>query len=86
MVKILNDGQNLGLGVAYNRIATAAKTDWRDMLLLLDQDSTPSADMATRLHETYENLLNVAGTAGGGRRIGRIEVGWRIQVTEGLSS
>ena len=54
--RILNDGQNLGLGTAYNRIADAARQEDATMLLLLDQDATASPDMATRLNETYAML------------------------------
>ncbi|MFB9971420.1 hypothetical protein ACFFMP_16010 [Pseudoroseomonas cervicalis] len=44
-LSLLGDGGNAGLGVAYNRMAEAARASGATALLLLDQDSSPPPGM-----------------------------------------
>src|SRR3954453_5117371 len=48
-VHFLNDGFNLGLGVAYNRIIERAKCDQLDSVILFDQDSCPTESLIAEL-------------------------------------
>lgn len=54
---LLNDGANLGLGTAYNRMAALARADGFSALLLLDQDSSPLPSMAPALCEARARLI-----------------------------
>lgn len=56
MVHFLNDGTNVGVGTAYNQIMEAADRSAAEMVLLLDQDSLPSPDIAARLNDSYRRL------------------------------
>ncbi|WP_159993181.1 glycosyltransferase family 2 protein [Roseomonas sp. 18066] len=55
-VILMNDGRNLGLGTAYNRMAAAARAGGHATLLLLDQDSTPPPGMARHLQAAHRRL------------------------------
>jgi rhamnosyltransferase len=59
-LQFLNDGENLGLGVAYNRIAETARAAGAQLLMILDQDSSPPLGMVAQLRNTYE-LLRARG-------------------------
>jgi rhamnosyltransferase len=55
-LQFLNDGRNLGLGVAYNQIVEAARAAGSRQLMILDQDSSPRVGIAAELCSTYELL------------------------------
>jgi len=55
-VRILTTGENVGVGEAYNRIVAAARAFGARRLLLLDQDSTPPADIIPALERTFNAL------------------------------
>lgn len=55
-LQFLNDGRNLGLGVAYNHIVEAARAAGARQLMILDQDSSPRTGIAAELCSTYELL------------------------------
>lgn len=50
----LGDGDNVGLGRAYNEAARAGREAGCDMLLLFDQDSTPRPGMPGRLAAAFD--------------------------------
>lgn len=54
---LLNDGENLGLGTAYNRLATAAADAGWQMLLMFDQDSSPPAGLGMHLLKSHALLV-----------------------------
>jgi rhamnosyltransferase len=54
--QLLNDGTNLGLGVAYNRMAEVARGAGLGALLLLDQDSAPPAGLPAALCAMRDRL------------------------------
>ena len=56
-IEFLNDGTNVGLGIAYNTMATAALLNKADALLLFDQDSSPPTGMLTRLGADMQELI-----------------------------
>jgi rhamnosyltransferase len=56
---VLGDERNLGLGVAHNRIVEAAMARGIERILLLDQDSTPSGDLAGRLLKRMQGLIGL---------------------------
>jgi rhamnosyltransferase len=48
-LQVLGNGTNVGLGLAYNEAARAARTAGCNLLMLFDQDSTPVPGMPGRL-------------------------------------
>ena len=55
-LRLLNDGSNPGLGIAYNRMAEAARAAGADQLLIFDQDSSPPPGMLRQLRATHAAL------------------------------
>lgn len=55
-LRFLNDGSNPGLGIAYNRMAEAARAAGAAELLIFDQDSSPPPGMLQRLRATRAAL------------------------------
>jgi len=53
-LECLGDGDNVGLGRAYNESARAAREAGCDRLLLFDEDSTPSPGMPARLAAAFD--------------------------------
>jgi rhamnosyltransferase len=48
-LQVLGNGANVGLGLAYNEAARAARAAGCDLVMLFDQDSTPAPGMPGRL-------------------------------------
>jgi rhamnosyltransferase len=57
-IELLGDGRNVGLGVAYNRIADAALARGIERILLLDQDSGPPPDLCAGLLGRMQDLID----------------------------
>lgn len=55
-IHLLHDGTNVGLGVAYNGIAAAARASGSKLLMLFDQDSSPLPGIATGLIASFGRL------------------------------
>lgn len=55
----INEGKNLGLGVAYNRLVEAVIAVGAQKLLIFDQDSSPTPSIMSQLCTAYESLCAV---------------------------
>lgn len=62
-MQVLGSGANVGLGRAYNEASDAAHAAGCDLLMLFDQDSSPSSGAALRLADAFDEAA---------RRFGRI--------------
>ena len=56
-VTLISPGENVGLGKAYNRMVELARLEGAEFVLLLDQDSMPSAGMVCRLEDLADELV-----------------------------
>ena len=60
-LRVLGNGTNVGLGLAYNEAARAARTAGCNLVMLFDQDSTPVPGMPGRLAAALDDACRWFG-------------------------